>query len=95
MEDALGGAVWVSLFFSQTWDEARIDIFPHGSERGTFSNGVQSQNVNISQPLTPDSYSFTIHSRGTVFNQRRWAPWSPRAGHLHVGSDRFDTLAET
>ena len=86
VDEALGGSVWFAPFFSQTWDNASVDIYPHGSERGTYSNGVQSLDVPPSelQQLTLDSYAYSLRSRGTVFNQRRWAPWSPRAGQLHV-----------
>ena len=91
VDDATGGAVLPSLFFSQTWDSNTIDIYPHGSQSGTCSNGVQSLDVPPSElaSLTIHSYSFTLHSRGTVFNQRRWAPWTPRAGHLHLARNVF------
>ena len=71
-----------------------MDIFPHGAERGTYSNGVQSVAVQHTQPLTLDSYSYSLHGRGAVFNQRRWAPWTGRSGHLHLASDLFFTTTD-
>ena len=87
MDDAQGGTVWLSLFFSQTWDEQAVDIYPFSSAQGSWSNGVQSEAVLLPSPPTLDDFSCVVHSRGTVFNQRRQAPWSARAGHVHVAYD--------
>ena len=91
VEDARGGGVWFDVFLSQTWDEAAIELYPHGAERGSSSMGLTSQPVSVltPEPLTLQSFSCTLMSRGTVFTQRRTAPWSARSGHVHVSSDDF------
>ena len=92
LNDTLGGSVWVERFFSTQWDTHNATLYPAQSARGTLSNSIQSQPVEAAMPagytsLSLHDFSCTLHSRGAVFSQRRTAPWSPRAGHLHVSLD--------
>lgn len=88
ISDATGGGVYVSRFYRHDWSGgANQTIYPHGSWRGSQSNGVQSGDVNSSSHLVPASsrdWSYTVRGRGDFVVQRRQAPFPPRAGHVHA-----------
>jgi hypothetical protein len=86
LNETLGSTVWVERFFSVEWDRHNVTVYPYDSLNGSLSQGVQSHPVSEAEmkPLTLQSFSCVVHSRGTVFSQRRIAPWTPRAGHQHI-----------
>ena len=88
IDETVGGAVLVEWFWPADWSNSSTQtIFPHGSERGSLSNGVQSAAVpaeRIPLPANSTDRSFTVWTRGLRLGQRRVAPFSPRSGHLHV-----------
>ena len=89
LNSSAGGAVFFTPFYSESWDESALQLYPHNASLGSLSHGVQSLPVpQPERPLTLDAISFVLHSRGAVFNQRRQAPWPARAGHAHISFDR-------
>jgi hypothetical protein len=93
IRDEDGGGVFVSRFFRQEWSgTATQTIFPFQSARGSLSNGVDSLPVPdswFSSPADANSWSYVPRGRGDYIQQRRSAPFPPRAGHLQVGEWGF------
>ena len=84
-----GGALFVDRFWPEDWSgsEDTQTIFPRGSHLGSDSNGVQSERVpQLWNPVPSllSNYSWTVRSRGVIASQRQFAPFSPRAGHVHT-----------
>jgi hypothetical protein len=93
LNSTAGGAVFFQPFYAESWDESSLQLsslYPHNASRGSSSFSVHSLPVpQPEEPLTLDSHSFVLHGRGTVFNQRRQAPWAARAGHAHISYGRW------
>ena len=84
----LGGSVFVSRFHRADWSNSSSQtVFPHGAERGSLSNGVNSSDVEqgwLTLPANGSVWSYTVRGRGEPVSQRRQAPFSPRSRHTHA-----------
>ena len=90
ISDEDGGALLAQRFYPLSWaNDSTQTVFPHGSSSASYSNGVQSLPVpdgwhQVPAPLP--AFSWTVRSRGAIERQRQQAPFSPRAGHVHVAN---------
>ena len=93
IDDSVGGGVFVSRFYRHDWSNSSTQsIFPFTSAMGTLSNGVHSRDVDSSWYTVPSNaseWSYSVRGRGDYVVQRREAPFSPRAGHVHLSFHRL------
>ena len=87
IDESKGGAVGAIDFMPQDWSNSSSQtIFPYDSWQGSYSHGVQSQEVPAERRPLPSplsSLSWRVDSRGVRW-WRRVAPFSPRGGHAQV-----------
>ena len=87
ISNAAGGVVFASRFYRHDWrGGSNQTVYPFDSWRGSLSNGVQSGDVGSDSyrvPAGSREWSYTVRGRGDFVLQRRQAPFSPRAGHVH------------
>ena len=85
---SVGGGFFISRFYRHDWSNSSTQtIFPHGSQHGTYSNGVQSQDIDsgwYTVPSNDTEYSYTLRVRGEYMLQRCQTPYPPRSNHLHL-----------
>ena len=100
VDERAGGVVFLGRFYPVDWSNTSTGqtVFPHSSYHGSDSHGVRSVQVPAEwhDPAVPSSehaWSYTVKGRGDLVSQRRVAPFSPRAGHLHV-SPTWSDLAK-
>ena len=94
-----GGSVLFDRFWPETWaNDSTQTVFPRGANESSFSNGVHTLPVPDAWNPVPAPrlyFSWTVRSRGVQAAQRQFAPYSPRAGHLHVSIRRLDSSNHT
>jgi hypothetical protein len=83
-----GGGVFVSRFYRQDWSNSSSQtVFPFSSSQPSYSNGVQSRQVDSAwhdEPADRTQFSYVVKGRGQSITQRREAPFPARAGHVHL-----------